>query len=177
MSREGEAAQVHPGLGMIWAQANDRVIGADGDIPWYLPEDLAHFRRVTLGHAVIMGRTSWDALPTHLRPLPGRRNIVLSRQPGFAAEGAEVLHSLDAALELVAGGTAWVCGGGQVYAQALDRAETLVVTDIDLAVAGDARAPEIGPEWVLARREPADEWLVGRDGVAYRISWYTRRYR
>ena len=159
---------------MIWAQAWDRVIGLGGDIPWYLPEDLAHFRRVTLGHAVIMGRTSWDALPAHLRPLPGRRNIVLSRQPGFVAEGAEVVHSLDAALDLVAGETAWVCGGGQVYAQAIDLVDTLVVTDVDLAVAGDARAPEIGPEWVLGHREPADDWLLGRDGVAYRISWYHR---
>ncbi len=158
---------------MIWAQARDRVIGLDGDIPWHLPEDLAHFRRETRGHAVIMGRTSWDALPDAYRPLPGRRNIVLSRRPDFVAEGAEVADSLDAALELVGAG-AWICGGAKVYAEALPCADQLVVTDIDLAVDGDAYAPQIGPEWELERREPAVGWATGKDELPYRISWYRR---
>jgi dihydrofolate reductase len=161
-------------LGMIWAQARDRVIGRDGDIPWYLPEDLAHFRRVTHGQPVIMGHTSWDALPATYRPLPGRRNVVLSRDRGFLAPGAEVAPSLIAALELLRGEDAWICGGARVYAEALPLADVLVVTDIDLDVDGDAWAPEIGPEWVARERLPADDWLVGRDGLRYRITTYRR---
>ncbi len=165
------------GIGMIWAQAHDRVIGRDGDIPWYLPEDLAHFRRQTDGDPVIMGRTSWDALPDIYRPLPDRRNIVLSRRPGFVAGGAEVVASLEAALRLVAGAPAWICGGAQVYAEALPRADTLVVTEIDLEVDGDAYAPRIGAGWARVRREPADGWAHARNGLRYRISWHERERR
>jgi dihydrofolate reductase len=163
-----------PALGMIWAQARDGVIGRDGDIPWHLPEDLAHFRRVTHGDAVIMGRTSWDALPKGYRPLPGRRNIVLSRLPGFVAPGAEVVSSLEAALARVAGEPAWICGGATVYAEAMPTADLLVVTDVDVTVSGDAFAPAIGPDWTLVRREPSDGWWTGRGGLPYRFSWYER---
>jgi dihydrofolate reductase len=159
---------------MIWAQARGGVIGRHGDIPWHLPEDLAHFRRETRGHVVIMGRTSWDALPEAYRPLPGRRNIVLSRRPGFVAEGAEVVDSLEAALRRVDGEPAWICGGAQVYAEALPRADALVVTEIDLDVEGDAYAPGIGPEWALVRREPTQGWTDARSGLRYRMSWYAR---
>lgn len=161
-------------LGMIWAQARDRVIGRDGDIPWYLPEDLAHFRRETHGDAVIMGRTSWNALPAGYRPLPGRRNIVLSRTPGFTAPGAEVMPSLAAALGSVGDAPAWICGGAQLYTEAIASADLLVVTDIDLAVEGDAWAPPIDGGWVVRRREPEDGWLLGRGGLPYRITWYGR---
>lgn len=161
-------------LGMIWAQAHDRVIGRDGDIPWYLPEDLAHFRRTTRGQAVVMGRTSWNGLPHSYRPLPGRRNIVLSRTPTFEAPGAEVVPSLADALARVSDADAWICGGAQVYAEAMPLADTLVVTDIDLAVDGDACAPAIGPEWVEAEREPAEGWLTGSGGLRYRITTYRR---
>ena len=159
-------------LGMIWAQARSGVIGRDGDIPWRLPEDLAHFRRETHGEAVLMGRTSWDALPDGYRPLPHRRNIVLSRQPGFEAPGAEVVSSLEAALALVAGEPAWICGGASVYAEAMPIADLLVVTDIDLSVAGDAYAPPIGREWTVVRREPESGWFTGRGGLPYRFMWY-----
>lgn len=161
-------------LGMIWAQARDRVIGRDGDIPWYLPEDLAHFRRTTRGNAVIMGRTSWNALPEAYRPLPGRRNIVLSRRPGFTAPGAEVASNLAEALGRVAGEDAWICGGEQVYAEALPHADLLVVTDIDLAVDGDAYAPEIGGEWSVHERAPDSGWYEAECGLHYRISTYRR---
>lgn len=160
---------------MIWAQAHDRVIGRDGDIPWYLPEDLAHFRRVTTGQPVVMGRTSWDALPATYRPLPGRRNVVLSRTPGFEAPGAEVAGSLEEALALLAGQDVWICGGARVYAEALPLADVLVVTDIDLDVDGDAWGPAVGPEWAACAVEPADGWLVGRGGLRYRITTYERR--
>jgi dihydrofolate reductase len=161
-------------LGMIWAQANGGVIGRAGGMPWHLPEDLAHFRRTTGGQAVIMGRASWDALPAAFRPLPGRRNIVLSRRAGFAAEGAETAGSLADALELVAGQDAWICGGAQVYAAALALADVVVVTDIDLEIDGDAHAPDLGSEWVLSSREPADGWHRSAGGLGFRISAFRR---
>ncbi|MFC4554219.1 dihydrofolate reductase [Georgenia faecalis] len=162
-------------LGMIWAQAHDRVIGRDGDLPWRLPEDLAHFRRTTASDAVVMGRTSWFALPDSYRPLPGRRNIVLSGDPDFTPEGAEVARSLEAALALLDGTDAWICGGARVYADAMPYADVLVVTDIDLDVDGDCQAPEIGPEWTVVGMDPADgAWREAKNGLRFRITTYRR---
>jgi dihydrofolate reductase len=160
---------------MIWAQARERVIGRDGDMPWHLPEDLAHFRRTTASDAVIMGRTSWHALPESYRPLPGRRNIVLSTDPGFAPEGAEVSRCLEDALALVAGEDAWICGGARVYAEAMPHADVLVVTDIDLAVDGDRHAPAIEAPWEVVGHDPADgDWHQAENGLRYRITTYRR---
>lgn len=162
-------------LGMIWAQARGRVIGRDGDMPWHLPEDLAHFRRTTAADAVVMGRTSWFALPESYRPLPGRRNIVLSTRADFQPAGAERAASLTAALDLLDGDDAWICGGARVYADAMPHADVLVVTDIDLEVEGDRHAPEIGPEWAVVGTEPADGgWLEAENGLRYRITTYRR---
>ncbi len=162
-------------LGMIWAQAHDRVIGADGTMPWHLPEDLAHFRRTTAGSAVVMGRTTWESLDPRHRPLPGRRNIVLSRRPGFVAEGAETAPDLDAALALLGPEGGWVMGGAQVYAEALSRADTLVVTDIDLAVDGDARAPAIDDrDWAVASANPDRGWHTAANGLRYRVTTFRR---
>lgn len=160
-----------PGVGMIWAQARDRVIGAHGTMPWHLPEDLRHFRLTTGSSPVIMGRTSWDALPPRYRPLPGRRNIVLSTRAGFTAPGAEVATSLDAALGLVSDRRAWICGGAQVYSAAMPYADALVVTDIDLVIGGDRHAPEIPVSFELADRGP---WLTGQNDLRYRFSVYRR---
>ncbi|GAA1787892.1 dihydrofolate reductase [Leucobacter iarius] len=96
-------------LGMIWAEARGGAIGRDGDMPWHLPEDLAHFKRTTLGDPVIMGRRTWESLPERFRPLPGRANIVVTRDPGFVAEGARVAASVESALDL-AGGAARIEG-------------------------------------------------------------------
>lgn len=104
-------------LGLIWAQARRRVIGREGALPWHLPQDMAHFRQATAGCAVIMGRKTWDSLPPRFRPLPGRVNIVITRQPGWSAPGARPAASLPQALALCppqAG--AWVIGGAQIYA-------------------------------------------------------------
>ncbi|WP_193314982.1 dihydrofolate reductase [Georgenia thermotolerans] len=162
-------------LGMIWAQAHDRVIGADGGMPWHLPEDLAHFKRTTSGSAVVMGRATWDALDPRFRPLPGRRNVVLTRQERFAAEGADVVGSLEEALRL-AGDDGWVIGGGQILVEALPRADRLVVTDIDLAVDGDARAPAIDDTvWEIESADPDRGWHTSRTGLRYRITAYRRR--
>ena len=138
-----------PRLGLIWAQAHGRVIGRGGALPWRLPEDLEHFKRTTLGCPVIMGRRTWDSLPPRFRPLPGRQNIVLTRNSDWNADGAQRAASLDEALQLAAGAPrAWVIGGAQLYAAAIARADELRITEIDLDVPdGDAFAPALGAEW------------------------------
>jgi dihydrofolate reductase len=161
-------------LGLVWAQSTSGVIGRGGDIPWRVPEDLAHFKRVTLGHPVLMGRLTWDSLPSAVRPLPGRRNIVLTRQAGFAADGAEVLGSIEQALASVEGAPeAWVIGGGQIYAQALGHARRCEVTEVDVDIPrddDDALAPVLDEEWV----GESDEWQVSRSGLRFRFHSYSR---
>lgn len=157
-------------VGLIWAQTTDGVIGAGNAIPWRLPEDSAHFKNVTWGHPVVMGRRTWDSLPARFRPLPGRRNIVITRQSGWSADGAESAGSLDAALALAAAETVWVAGGGEIYRAALDRATELQVTEVDAQISGDAFAPAIGPDWT-AEDSP---WNTSRTGLRYRFRRYTR---
>ncbi len=161
-------------LGMIWAEAHERVIGRDNEMPWYLPEDLRHFRRTTAATPVIMGRRQWESLPPKVRPLPGRRNIVLTRNHDYEAPGAEVVHDLPAALALVAGADAWICGGEQVYELAMGHADLLVVTEIDEEIDGDRYAPVIGPEWSLVAEDPAAAWHTAENGMRYRIRTYRR---
>jgi dihydrofolate reductase len=142
-------------LNLILARARNGVIGRDNTLPWHLPEDMAHFKRTTLGCPVIMGRKTWDSLPAKFRPLPGRLNVVVTRQPGWAAEGAVVAHSLEAACAACPpDSTAWVIGGAELYAQALTLASVAVVTEIDADFEGDAFAPRFGPAWVETSREP-----------------------
>jgi dihydrofolate reductase len=141
-------------LHLIFARAANGVIGRDGHLPWHLPEDLAHFKRTTLGCSVIMGRKTWDSLPPKFRPLPGRLNIVITRQSEWQAAGAQRAGSLDEALRhCPAGGDAWIIGGAEIYAQTLPLASTAVVTDIEAPFDGDAFAPQFGPDWVETRRE------------------------
>jgi dihydrofolate reductase len=129
-------------LTLIAAVARNGVIGHDNQLLWHLPEDLAHFKRTTLGAPVVMGRKTWDSLPARFRPLPGRRNVVLTRQPGWQAPGAEVAHNLDAALAgLQDVPEVFVIGGAELYAAALPRADALVLTEIDRDFDGDARFP------------------------------------
>ena len=156
-------------LGLVWAQAHGGVIGRDGGMPWHVPEDLAHFKAVTLGAAVVMGRRTWESFPPRFRPLPGRRNVVLTRDDAWGDEGAERASSLAAALDLLGDADVWVIGGGSLYAEAIARADVIEVTDLDLAVSGDTTAPSIGNEWVEASREPASGWTVSRSGVPYRF--------
>lgn len=159
-----------PRVGLIWAQARGRVIGRDGAMPWHLPEDLAHFKRTTLSHPVVMGRKTWESLPPRFRPLPGRTNIVVTRQPDWQAPGARRASSLAQALQSCADAERiWVIGGAEVYAQALPLADELVVTEIDAEVEGDAFAPAIGADWQQVAREP----LVAADGT--RLAFVTWR--
>ena len=157
-------------IGLIWAQANNGVIGVDNTIPWRVPEDMANFRDTTMGHPVIMGRRTWDSLPASFRPLSGRRNIVVTRQTDWATEGAERAASVPDALTMTDETDTWVAGCGEIYRAALPLATTLLVTEVDTTVAGDALAPVIGPEW------HADDtpWLTSKSGLCYRIRRYTR---
>lgn len=158
-------------LHLIYARAANGVIGKDNTLPWHLPEDLAHFKRTTLGCPVIMGRKTWDSLPPKFRPLPGRLNIIITRDTGFVAEGAAIAHSLEAARDLCpTGSDAWVIGGAQIYAQALPLAHTVVVTEIARDFDGDAFAPTLGPEW----REASREAHVAASGLPFAFVTYTR---
>ena len=160
-------------LGLIWAQARGGVIGADGSLPWHLPEDLKLFRERTTGSTVVMGRRTWDSLPERFRPLPGRTNVVLTSDPGWSAAGARRAGSVDDVL--AEPGAVWVIGGGAVYAAFLPHAERLVVTDVDLDVAGDTWAPAIGAEWHRTARTPDDGWSVSAStGLRYAVSEYAR---
>lgn len=151
-------------LGLIYARARNGVIGKDNVMPWHLPEDLAHFKQTTLGAPVIMGRKTWDSIPAKFRPLPGRRNIVVTRNAGWHAEGAERAASLEQALALCGDAPqAWITGGAEIYRQALPLADTVVVTEIDAEFEGDAFAPTLGPEW----REATREAHVSRTGLGY----------
>ncbi|MBP9904582.1 MAG: dihydrofolate reductase [Rhodoferax sp.] len=141
-------------LKLIFARDRNGVIGQHNTLPWHLPEDLAHFKRSTLGCPVIMGRKTWDSLPAKFRPLPGRLNIVVTHQQGWQADGALVAHSVEQACAFCpADSTAWVIGGAEMYAQALPLASEAVVTEIDAEFAGDAFAPTFGPAWTETTRE------------------------
>ena len=152
---------------LIWAQSTSGVIGRDNGIPWRLPEDQAHFKELTLGQTVVMGRLTWESLPASVRPLPGRRNIVVSRNGGYTAQGAEVVT------ELPESGDLWVIGGAQLYGLALPLAERCEITEIDIDLHrddGDAMAPVIDESWVGTE----GDWLTSGSGLRYRFSSYVR---
>jgi dihydrofolate reductase len=129
---------------IIAAVARNRVIGKDNRLLWNIPEDMARFKALTSGHTVIMGRKTWESLPPRFRPLPGRRNIVISRQTGYATPGAELADSLENALKLASTATTvFIIGGEQIYQQAMAVADRLEITEVDLEPEGDAWFPEI----------------------------------
>ncbi len=157
-------------VGLVWAQSTSGVIGRNGDIPWHVPEDLARFKQVTVGRTVVMGRRTWDSLPARVRPLPGRRNVVLSRQADFTADGAEVVGALDNALT---DPQAWVIGGAQIYQLALPHATRCEVTEIEIDLVlddEDALAPMLDETWL----GETGEWQVSRSGLRYRFHSYRR---
>jgi dihydrofolate reductase len=144
-------------LHLIYARARNGVIGQDNQMPWHLPEDLAHFKRVTLGQPVIMGRKTWDSLPARFRPLPGRLNIVVTRQTNWQSEGALRAHSIEEAMRLCGDAPdAWVIGGAEIYRQAAPLARSAVVTEIDADFEGDAFAPALGADWTEVQRHPQE---------------------
>lgn len=161
-----------PTLALIAAVDRKRAIGRGGELLWHESEDQKHFRRVTMGCPVIMGRRTWDSLPARFRPLPGRRNIVVTRNPGWSAEGAERAGSLDDAIALAGDAAkAFVIGGAELYALALPRADELVLTEIDAEFEADA----FFPNWPRARfRQTSTEPHVSSQGVGYRFNLYQR---
>ena len=159
-------------VSLVWAQAHGRVIGADGALPWHLPEDMALFRRLTTGSTVVMGRRTWESLPERFRPLPGRTNVVLTADHAWSADGAVRAGSVD---EVVAARSSfWVIGGGAVYGAFLRYADRLVVTDVDVEVDGDTWAPALDDGWRLVSRTPAAGWSSSTAGLRYAVSEYVR---
>ena len=177
-----------PRIGMIWAQARGGVIGADGTMPWHLPEDLKHFKATTAGAPVVMGRRTWESFPPRFRPLPGRTNIVITRDDAYTADGAVPAASLEEGLALArqdlarrdqgepgqAADMLWVIGGGTLYAEAMPQADLLVVTEIDLEVEGDTLAPAIPEAFTQSSADPAEGWHEAGSGLRYRILTYAR---
>ena len=163
-------------LSLIAAVARNGGIGLNNQLLVHLPEDLKHFRRVTMGCPVIMGRKTWDSLPPQFRPLPGRRNIVISRHPETACAGAEVHTTLDAALQDLAGvPKAFVIGGAQIYALALPMADELVLTEIDAQPPADAFFPPWNRQAfdLVERQQPSGEGTA--PPVPYSFATYRRR--
>ena len=145
-------------VSLVVAVAENGVIGQDGELPWHLPDDLKAFKRITLGKPVLMGRKTWESIG---RPLPGRHNVVITRQPDFVADGATVVDSPESALELVADeAEVMVIGGGAIYRAFLDRADRIFLTRVETMIDGDATFPELHPgDWTEVSREhhAADE--------------------
>lgn len=137
------------GIFLIYARAANGVIGRDGTLPWRLPADLRRFKAMTIGKPMIMGRKTFDSFPA---PLPGRRHIVLTRDTGWSAPGAETVHSVDEALAL-AGSDVAVIGGAEIYALFADHADRIELTEIHGTYEGDTHVPEPGPQWRETARE------------------------
>ena len=157
---------------IIAAIARHGVIGKDNALPWHLPEDLARFKALTTGQTVIMGRKTWESLPPKFRPLPNRRNIVVTRNPAYRAAGAEIVPSIMEGIKLGAGETAlYIIGGAELYAHALPLAQRLELTEIAADFAGDAHFPAIDRQaWREIRREPGKSAA----GLPYAFVTYER---
>jgi dihydrofolate reductase len=168
---------------LIYARAKNGVIGLNNQLPWHLPEDLAHFKKLTTGQTVLMGRKTWDSLPNAYKPLPNRLNLVMTRTKGWQAPGAHTVDSMEMAQEfhhdhcvqhpkepLSSTPAIWVIGGAQIYAQSLPHAQRVEMTEIDLEVNGDAFAPDLGQEWIEIHRE---EHTSSR-GVPFRFLTFNR---
>jgi dihydrofolate reductase len=157
-------------VGLIWAQSPSGVIGRAGAIPWRVPEDLARFKGLTMGHTVVMGRLTWESLPGKVRPLPGRRNVVVTRQADYMADGATVVGGLD---EVPADDEMWVIGGGQIYTLALPIATRCEVTEVEVDLPredDDVVAPVLDEAWVGVE----GDWMASTSGLRYRFTSYQR---
>lgn len=174
-------------IGMIWAQSVDGVIGLDGDMPWHVPEDLRHFKAITLGEVLIMGRRTWSSFPDSVRPLPGRTSVVVSKtlsenpsDPKLQHDSVHVAADLTSAIELAAqlksGPMIWVVGGGTLYDQAIETATIVERSVFNLNVAGDTYAPELDDSWTFTAQDPADGWHTSQSSVQYRFERWERRF-
>jgi len=160
-----------PRINLIFARAANGVIGKDNTMPWHLPEDLAHFKRLTQGSPVVMGRKTWDSLPPRFRPLPERVNIVVTRQSDWQAVGALRAASLPEALSLCGDAPdIWVIGGAEIYRQAEPMAVRAEVTEIAQDFEGDAFAPVLGTAW----QETARSAQLATSGLAFSFVTYQK---
>ncbi len=160
-------------LPVIVAMGSRNSIGRNGFMPWHLPEDMAHFKDSTMGHPVIMGRKTWESLPK--RPLPGRRNIVITRNGSYEAAGAEIFSSIEEAVaSCAATETPVIIGGEAIYRAAMPMCTRLIVTEVRIDVPdADAFFPQIKEdEWRISEK---GEWLKSRKGMEYRFVTYIRR--
>ena len=159
-----------PEMVLVAAVAENGVIAHEGAIPWRLPEDQARFKELTMGRTVVMGRLTWESLPAKVRPLPGRKNVVLTRQADYMADGAHVVPLLQDALT---DDITWVIGGEQIYALALPLATRCEVTEVEIDLPrddGDAVAPTLDEHWIGTE----GEWLTSSSGLRYRFFSYVR---
>lgn len=155
---------------LIAAVARNGTIGRDGRMPWHLPADLARFKRITLGHTVLMGRKTWQSLG---RPLAGRRNVVLTRDRSFSATGCDVVHTMEEARGAAGTGELFVIGGAEVYAACLPVADRLLITHVDAEVPGDTAFPPIDPaRWKLVSEEPGT--VDAANPLPHRFAQYRR---
>ena len=163
-------------VNLIYARARNGVIGRDNTLPWHLPEDMAHFKQATAGAPVIMGRKTWDSLPVKFRPLPGRTNLVVTRQAAWRADGALTAAGVEQALLLCANllpapADVWIIGGAQLYASALPMAQRAVVTELAQDVEGDTFAPVLDALW----HETTRDEQVSRNGMRFAFVTYNKR--
>lgn len=157
-------------VGLIWAQSTSGIIGRAGGIPWALPEDQARFKQLTLGHTVVMGRLTWESLPAKVRPLPGRRNVVVTRNRDYEATGADVVDSVD---DAVRDEQTWVIGGGEIYVLALPLATRCEVTEVAIELPrqdADTVAPVLDESWGCFE----SDWQTSKSGLRYRYLSYHR---
>ena len=159
---------------LIWAESRNGVIGDMNTIPWTVPEDLQQFRNFTVGEAVIMGRKTYESLPQ--QPLPSRRCVVITRQENYQAEGAEVVNSLEEAIELTKDQdqTVFIAGGAEVYHDALPIATHAIVTEIDIDVNGDDFAPTLDENWTQYLQNPDSGWYASKSGILYRTRFFSQ---
>jgi dihydrofolate reductase len=162
---------------LVAGVARNGAIGRDGGLLWRLPEDMAHFKALTMGHPVIMGRKTWDSLPAKFRPLPGRRNLVLSRQAGLSLEGAEVFATLESAFAAASDADqVFIIGGAQLYAEALPHADRLALTEIDADFDGDTLFPPWPREQFVETARETHHGPAGRGhGWDFHFVTYERR--
>ena len=152
MTGNTQERKPEPRVSIIVAMARNRVIGRDGQLPWHIPEDLKRFKQLTMGHHIVMGRKTWDSLG---RLLPGRRHVIVSRQPDYRVPGAQIVRSLDTAIAACAGDEEiFIIGGGEIYRQALTLTDRIYLTQVALDAEGDTAFPELQPQnWKEAARE------------------------
>ena len=161
-------------LSLIFASSSNGVIGENNQLPRHLPEDLAHFKKLTMGQVVLMGRKTWESIPQQFRPLPGRPNWVLTRQANWSDAGARRFTELSEAMAAFdrehPSGELWVIGGAQIYAQAIDHASRIELTLVEKTCSGEALAPKIDSNWVTMSRETH----TAKNGLIYHFISYQR---